>query len=107
MNSSVKVLQPSGLLTGNNAKQLRYQIDDMINSGFDIILVDLQDVTFIDSFGLGTLIAAKRIVEKANCNFFICSIKDQVKFLFELNKVDQFFKIISDKDDFERIVFLT
>lgn len=104
MSPFVQVLQPSGLLTGNNAKQLRYQIDDLVNTGVNIVLVDLQDVNFIDSSGLGALIAAQRIAKTANCQFFLCSINEQVKMLFDLNRMDRFFEIFDNQEEFDRAI---
>jgi anti-anti-sigma factor len=107
MSSLVKVVQPSGFLTGNNAKQLRYQIDDLVNTGVNIVLVDLQDVDFIDSLGLGALISAQRIAKTANCKLCLCSINNQVKLLFELNTIDRLFEIFADQQEFRNSLFST
>lgn len=101
MDSVVKVVQPTGLLTGNNAKQLRYQIDDLVTTGINIVLVDLENVTFIDSTGLGALISAQRIAKIANCKLFLCSINKQVKMLFELNRMERLFDIFASQDEFK------
>lgn len=107
MSPFVQVLQPSGLLTGNNAKQLRYQIDDLVTTGVNVVLVDLQNVDFIDSSGLGALIAAQRIAKTANCQFFLCSVNEQVKMLFDLNRMDRFFEIFDDQEEFNKSVVST
>ena len=103
MNHVVKVVQPSGFLTELKAKQLRHQIDNLVNT-VDIILVDLQDVIFIDSSGIGALIVAQKIAQAANCQFFVCSIAAQIKMLFELNKMDKLFKIFADQEEFRNAV---
>ena len=100
MNSGVKVVQLTGLLTGSSAKQLRYQIDDLVTTGINIVLLDLENVTFIDSSGLGALISAQRIARMANCKLFICSINNQVQMLFELNRMERLFEIFADRDEF-------
>lgn len=107
MNSGVKVVQPTGLLTGNNAKQLRYQIDDLVTTGINIVLIDLENITFIDSTGLGALISAQRIAKTANCKLFLCSINQQVKMLFELNRMERLFEIFSSQDEFKNTFFQT
>lgn len=105
MSPFVQVVQPSGILTGHQAKQLRYHIDDLVNNGVNIVLIDLQNVTFMDSSGLGALIAAQRIVKTANCQLFLCSIADQVKMLFEMNKLSRLFEIFADKEEFQNTFF--
>lgn len=104
MSHVVQVVQPSGFLTELKAKQLRHQVDDLVSNGVDIILVDLQDVIFIDSSGIGALIVAQRVAQAADCQFFICSIAAQIKMLFELNKMDRLFKIFADQEEFRNAV---
>lgn len=104
MSPFVQLVQPSGIFNGPEAKQLRRHIDDLVNTGVDIVLIDLQNVTFMDSSGLGALIAAQRIVRAANCKLFICSVNDQVKMLFEMNKMNRLFEIFADREDFNNTV---
>lgn len=102
MNSNVKVIEPSGILDGNKGNQLRREVSDILNSGADILLIDMKEVNFIDSSGLGSLVSAMQMVRNANAKLFVCSISDQVKMLFELTKMDRIFQTFSDQDDFNR-----
>lgn len=104
MSPVVKVLQPSGLLDGTKATQVRQEIDGILNQGADIVLIDLQDVTFIDSSGLGALVSALKAVRSAGRKLFICSINAQVKMLFELTSMDRVFQIFSNRDEFSKKV---
>ncbi len=107
MSPFVQLVQPSGILNGPKGKQLRHYIDDLVTTGVDIVLIDLQNVTFIDSSGLGSLIAAQRIVRSANCKLCVCSVNDQPKMLFEMNKMDQIFEVFTDQDEFNATVLST
>lgn len=100
MNSNVKVIEPSGILDGIKGNHLRREIGDIVANNADIILIDLKDVKFIDSSGLGALVSAMQIVKKANGKLFICSANDQVKMLFQLTKMDRIFQIFADQDEF-------
>ena len=100
MSSAVKVVQPSGILDGVRGNQLRRDISDVVASGADIVLIDLQDVTFMDSSGLSSLISAQRMVRTAGGKLFICSINDQAKMLFELTKMNRVFEIFADREEF-------
>jgi anti-sigma B factor antagonist len=53
----VTVVTPSGRLDNANAAGLRAQLQALVDGGTVRIVVDLADVPFIDSTGLGTLIA--------------------------------------------------
>lgn len=107
MTPIVQVLEPSGILDGIKAKQLRRQITDIVTTGVDIVLIDLQKVTFMDSSGLGGLISAERIVRTANGKLFLCSINDQAKMLFELTKMNRVFEVFANQEEFNNTVLST
>jgi anti-anti-sigma factor len=107
MSSIVKVLQPSGILNGISANQLRRDMSDLVGSGVDIVLIDLQDVTFIDSSGLGALVAMMKMVQTAGGKLFVCSINEQVRMLFELTRMEKVFERFADRDEFNRQILAT
>lgn len=100
MSSAVKVVQPSGILDGIKGNQLRRDISDVVASGGGIVLIDLQNVTFMDSSGLSSLISAQRMMRTAGGKLFLCSINDQTKMLFELTKMDRVFQVFDDREEF-------
>lgn len=100
MSPTIKVVQPSGILDGIRGNQLRRDISDVVASGADTVLIDLQDVTFMDSSGLSSLISAQRIVRTAGGKLFLCSINDQAQMLFELTKMNRVFEIFADREEF-------
>lgn len=104
MNLKVTVLEPSGILDGIRGNQLRQEVSEIIKNGSDILLIDLKDVKFVDSSGLGALVSAMQMVRKAESKLFVCSVNDQVKMLFELTKLDRIFQIFADQDEFNRQV---
>lgn len=104
MSSSVKIVQPSGILDGVSANQLRRQISDVVENGADIVLVDFQDVTFMNSSGLGALVSALRMVQSSGGKLFICSLNDQLKMILELTKMNRVFKAFANRDEFEQKV---
>jgi anti-anti-sigma factor len=102
MSSVVKVIQPSGILDGVNANQLRREINDFVENGADIVLVDFQNITFMNSTGLGALVSTLRTVRSAGGELFICSLNEQVQMIFNLTKMDRVFKTFTNRDEFER-----
>ncbi|NDJ25345.1 anti-sigma factor antagonist [Nostoc sp. B(2019)] len=104
MNLKVTVLEPSGILDGIRGNQLRQEVSEIIKNGSDILLIDLKDVKFVDSSGLGALVSAMQMVRKAESKLFVCSVNDQVKMLFELTKLDRIFQTFADQDEFNHQV---
>jgi len=101
MNDFVKIFQPSGILDGTKAKEFQQEISDSLEQDTKIILVDFQDVTFMDSSGLGSLVLLLKTVRAAGAQIFLCSLNDQIKILFELTSMDRIFTIFPNRADFE------
>ncbi len=104
MSSNVKIVQPSGLLDRGAVNQLRREITKVVESGATIVLVDFQDVTFMNSAGLGTFVSIVKAVRSAGAELFICSLNDQVQMFFELTRMDRVFKPFASRDEFEEKV---
>jgi anti-anti-sigma factor len=64
-----------------------------------MILINLQEVTFMDSSGLAALVISLKTVRSAGGRFCICSINDQVRLLFELTSMTQVFEIFGSQED--------
>ncbi len=106
MNSLVKIVQPSGVLDGITANELRREIRNIAENGAEIILVDFQDITFINSSGIGVLVVMLRDIRFAGKKLFICSLSPQVKMLFELTKIDRIFKPFANREEFDKKVMV-
>lgn len=104
MNPIIKVVQPSGILDSTKANQFEKEISNMIAAGADIVLVDLKDVTFMDSSGLRVLVSAFKMVQAAKSRLAVCSVNHQVKMLFELASVDRFLDIFANREEFSNAV---
>lgn len=101
MNSDIQVIKPSGILNVVTGNQVRRDVTNFINSGKKIILVDLENVEFVDSSGLGALVASMQAIKLVGGKLFICSVNEQVKILFELTKLERIFQIYINQDEFE------
>jgi anti-sigma B factor antagonist len=104
MHANVKVIEPAGILDSTKAEEFQQMVDQLLDEGVEIILIDLKDITFIDSSGLGTLVVLLKKVRGMNRKLCICSINDQVRMLFELTSMDRVFDVYSDRQAFEEKV---
>ena len=101
MQNHVHILQPAGVLDGNTANELRNQIRESIRAEKEIVLVDLKEVNFMNSSGIGALVAALKDVKKEGGSLFLCSLSDQVRIIFQLTKMERVFKPFKDRAEFE------
>ncbi len=100
MNSLIQIIEPEGILDGTKASEFQQQIEQSVESGVQAILVDFGQVTFMDSSGLGALVKAFKTVKAAEVDFFLCSINEQIKMLFELTSMDTYFSILDNRAEF-------
>ncbi len=107
MDVNLKIIQPAGILDGTKVQHIRQEINSIINAGAAIVLIDLANVTFMDSSGLGALVIALKAVRTAGGKLFLCSVNDQVKLLFELTSMDRVFEVFPNRAEFEKAVLST
>lgn len=101
MSSSIQIIEPVGILDSTKAEEFRQSVEDLLQNGAEVILVDLTHITFIDSSGLGTLVVLLKKVRGLNRNLCVCSINDQVRMLFELTSMDRVFELYENRQAFE------
>ena len=100
MAANIRVLEPTGILDGTQAEIFRKEVDTALEEGVDILLIDLKDITFVDSSGLGILVVVLKKVRACNKSLYVCSINEQVKMLFELTSMDRVFEVLPDREAF-------
>lgn len=97
--NTIAVVTPSGLLDGIKAPNFRQEIDTAIKAGQSRVIVNLKEITFIDSSGLGALVAALKSARSAGGDLYLCELNQQVKMVFELTSMDRAFEIYDTLDD--------
>ncbi|MEM9002977.1 MAG: STAS domain-containing protein, partial [Cyanobacteria bacterium P01_F01_bin.86] len=91
MTATVKILEPSGILDGSTTNELKSQVTDLIQQGVDIVLLDMKSVNFMNSSGIGALVATLKVVRTKGKQLYLCGLTDQVKMIFQLTKIDRVF----------------
>jgi anti-sigma B factor antagonist len=73
-------------------------LNSMIEKKPQRLVVDLSDVTYIDSAGLAALIGAMQKVEGYGGKFLLAGLQETVRSIFEISRLDQVFQIFPDAD---------
>jgi anti-anti-sigma factor len=100
---AIELIELSGIIDSTRTQDLHERIDAGIEQGARVILVDLKNVTFMDSSGLGALVTALKTIRAAGGKLCVCSMNEQVKILFELTSMDRVFEIFRDQSDFYKV----
>ena len=92
---SERTLFLSGELDVAAAAELRDQLDRLIGSPpAPTVLVDLGDVTFLDSVILGVLIGATHRARDAGGDVQLCAVRPAVRRVFAITGVDSVISIL-------------
>ncbi len=100
MDPSVAVIQLTGVFDGTQSASFREEVRQAIDSGAQIILLDCQNLNFMDSSGLGSLIVALKMTRAENIPLCMCSINRQVGMLIDLTDTRRIFNIFADQQEF-------
>lgn len=83
------VLQPTGRLNMVAAPAFKNLVEETVAAGQSRIVVDLGQVTFIDSSGLGALIAGLKATRQAGGDLRIADVPEQVMTVLRLTNLDR------------------
>ena len=94
----VTVLDLSGRITlGEGSVQLREAIRDLISKGQKRILLNMGDVSYIDSSGLGELVSAYTTSKNQGAALKLLSLTKKVKDVLQLTQLYTVFDIYDDE----------
>jgi len=85
------IIQDTNRLTATIAPEIKSPLTDALKKKGVSLTLDLNNIKFIDSTGIGVLISALKTARQHNSNFVLCSVQDDVMSLLKLMKLDQIF----------------
>jgi anti-sigma B factor antagonist len=95
---SVTVVDVSGRITlGEGCTQLRELIREQIAKGNKKVLLNLADVTYIDSSGIGELVSAYTAVSNQSGQLKLLNLTKKVHDLLQITKLYTVFDIHNDE----------
>ncbi len=86
---SYAVLKPEGRLNMVAAPRLRSAIERLVQDGSTRVVLDLSDVSFMDSSGLGAVIAGLKRARQAGGDLRLAGAGEQVQTVMRLTNLDR------------------
>ncbi|MCC7498050.1 MAG: STAS domain-containing protein [Bryobacterales bacterium] len=87
------------LILGESATRLRTQIRSLIDEGKSKLILNLADVDYIDSTGLGTLVVCYTSLQKAGGQLKLLNLNRRNVELLVLTKLFTIFELFNDEQD--------
>ena len=94
----VTILDLSGKITiGEGSVQLRDTVRGLLESGKNKILLNLGDVSYVDSSGIGELVSSYTTVNKAGGQLKLLNLTKKIQDLLAITKLLTVFEIHEDE----------
>ena len=88
-----------GLTLGTSLKIADSQIQAAIEDGASKMVIDLTDVEYVDSAGLGMLMYAYGMLNEKRGGLRLCGVNPRVLSLLQMTKTDTFLPIDTSRDE--------
>jgi anti-sigma B factor antagonist len=96
----VAVLRVQGrLVRGVGDELLRRRLDEALTEGWRKIVINLAEVPFIDSSGVGELVAGKKVAEGVGARLKLVEVGDKVEGVLKLSLILPLFEVHDSEGD--------
>jgi anti-sigma B factor antagonist len=96
---NVQVLTLKGSFDTYHAPTVRLWLDRATASDPAKVVVNLEDVSFLDSTGLSTLVQGMKRSRKLNGDIRLCGLRPPIRMVFELTRLDRVFEIFGSEEE--------
>lgn len=96
--NGVDLVQLPARLVMANAAEARTALKAVIEAGDGRIVIDLGATDFMDSSGLGVVVAGLQGARKKGGDIYLARMNGSIRALFELTKLHTIFQIFDDTD---------
>lgn len=94
-----RVVEPSGEIDLATAPQLEACLDALFDSGTRQIIIDLGDVTFIDSTGLRALLKARKRLDRAGGILVVVCHDASIRRVFDVSGMVDLLHVVESRRD--------
>lgn len=89
---------PDETLTADNVKSFRTEMDQFLIPNARILL-DLGQLRFVDSSGIGSIISVMKKIKSSGGELKLCSVSKTVNSVFELVKINLLVDVCETRED--------
>ncbi|MCX6244570.1 MAG: STAS domain-containing protein [Bacteroidetes bacterium] len=98
-NEDYVVLGINGRLDTTNYTILEKKLVGMIEAGTLKIIVNCSGMDYVSSSGLRVLLMALKMISRENGKFILCTLKENIREIFEISGFTSIFTICSTEDE--------
>ena len=98
-NKDVFIIDVSGEMDLYNSYKLKELVMKMMERQVKSVVINMEEVDYIDSSGIGALIHIYSTMKKASCQLYMTNIHGSVKKVIELTKLMGYFPITNSLEE--------
>jgi anti-sigma B factor antagonist len=88
-SAGITVVAPRGDLDMAAADQMKRTLTKLLDDGSRKLLVDLGQVGYVDSSGMGALVASLKHARTVGGDLRLCALQDDVRAIFEMTRLNR------------------
>jgi len=97
--SDVTLIVIRGEIGTETVDQFKEKIDQIINDGKKKLVIDLQEVNYLNSMGLGVFASALKKLKKSNGDLKLINLSPTVMELLERSRLDKVFDVFETEEE--------
>ena len=94
---AVYIVDISGEMDLYNAHSLKEVVKKMLDKGVSKYVINVDNVTYIDSTGIGALMQVHSTIKKQGKRMLLANVKGTVRQVIQLTKLMEYFDIVEDE----------
>ncbi len=99
-NLEIAIMEPRGsLIGGEETDEIKAKAHDLIEQGNRKLVMDLGGVAYINSTGIGALVAIHSMYEKAHGTVKLCNMAKSVQNVFVITKLTGVFDVEENREE--------
>ncbi|TVQ53489.1 MAG: anti-sigma factor antagonist [Phycisphaerales bacterium] len=93
------IVRPIGDIDLSRAPHLREQLSGALQEAEARLVINLDDVPYMDSSGVATLVETMQMCRRSGKKLVLCQLQDRVRSIFEIARLDMVFTIVENTDE--------
>lgn len=94
-----KILAINGEVDLHNVGELKKVLFGITDGSSPSVAIDMKNVNYMDSSGIGALVAGQKKMKALGGKFYLMNISDDVLNILKLATLDKFFTILDDESE--------
>jgi anti-anti-sigma factor len=100
--SKATIIKPNGSLTAMNSQDLQMELTQSLKQPHtESLLLDMENIDFLDSAGLMSLVRVLQLAIGLGKNFSLCALSPSVRIIFEVTQLEKSFTIFQDVKSYQ------